>query len=221
MEMSERVPRSTDEPEANRITVVAIDDHPTYVHGLATLLEDAAPEIEVVAVATAPEDGLDLVSAHDPDVVLLDLQMPRMDGVEVTKRIVDQGLNASVLMLTVSDEPAHVAAAMRAGARGYLSKDVQPEQLISAIRAVVFGEVVLAPFAAEALVSAPDELPRLSDQEICLLRAISDGAGYGEVASQLAISESTLKRQLQEILKKLRVQNKLQAVAYVARRGLL
>lgn len=124
-------------------------------------------------------------------------------------------------MLTVSDDPAHVAAAVRAGARGYLSKQAEPQQLIAAIRSVAAGDVVLASFATEALLSSAGEPPKLTDHDIRLLRAISDGTGYAEVAAELAISESTLKRQLADVQRRLNVANKLQAVAYLARRGLL
>ena len=219
--MNERAPLVTDDPEGDRITVVAIDDHPTYVHGLATLLEDAAPDIEVVAVASIPATGIELVVERQPCVVLVDLHMPLMDGVEVTRRLGATAPASKVLILTVSDDPADVAEALRVGARGYLSKHVEPRELISAVRAVAAGEVVLAPFAADALFSSSESVPRLTDEEIGLLRAISNGASYAEVAADLSISESTLKRQLIEIQRKLKVDNKLQAVAYLARRGLL
>lgn len=219
--MNERAPLVSDDPEGDRITVVAIDDHPTYVHGLATLLEDAAPDIEVVAVASVAPVGIDLVVERRPHVVLVDLHMPLLDGVEVTRRVVSLAPESKVLILTVSDDPSDVAEALRAGARGYLSKQVEPGELISAVRAVAAGEVVLASFAADALFTSPRQTARLTDEEICLLRAISNGTSYSEVAAELAISESTLKRQLAEIQRKLNVQNKLQAVAYVARRGLL
>ena len=219
--MNERAPLTSDDPEGDRITVVAIDDHPTYVHGLATLLEDAAADIEVVAVASVAPSGVDLVIERRPHVVLVDLHMPLMDGVEVTRQVVDRAPESKVLILTVSDDPADVAEALRVGARGYLSKQVEPNELISAVRAVAAGEVVLAPFAADALFSSSPQTARLADEEICILRAISNGASYATVAAELAVSESTLKRQLGEIQRKLNVQNKLQAVAYVARRGLL
>jgi DNA-binding NarL/FixJ family response regulator len=127
---------------------------------------------------------------------------------------------SKVLILTVSDDPTDVAQAMRVGARGYLSKQVEPRELISAVRAVAAGEVVLAPFAVNALFTS-DASARLTDEDIRLLRAISDGASNPEAAAALAISESTLKRQLAGIQRKLKVDNKLQAVAYLARRGLL
>lgn len=219
--MNERAPLISDDPERDRITVVAIDDHPTYVHGLATLLEDAAPDIEVVAVASVASSGIDLVVERRPRVVLVDLHMPHLDGVEVTRRLADLAPSSRVLILTVSDDPADVAEALRVGARGYLSKQVQPGELVCAIRAVAAGEVVLAPFAADALFTSPQEPPRLTNEDICLLREISAGASYADLAAELAISESTLKRQLAEIQRKLNVENKLQAVAYVARRGLL
>ena len=219
--MNERAPLVTDDPDGDRITVVAIDDHPTYVHGLATLLEDAAADIEVVAVASVPATGIELVVERQPCVVLVDLHMPEMDGVEVTRCLAARVPASKVLILTVSDDPADVAEALRAGARGYLSKEVEPRELISAVRAVAAGEVVLAPFAADALFSSQQAAPRLTDEDIRLLRSISNGASYADVASDLAISESTLKRQLADIQRKLNVDNKLQAVAYLARRGLL
>lgn len=219
--MNEGVPPTSEEVELRRISLVAIDDHPTYVHGLATLLEDAAGDIEVVGVASVPAAGVDLVVERQPDVVLVDLHMPLMDGVEVTRRLTKLAPRCRVLVLTVSDDPGHVAAAVRAGARGYLSKQAEPQQVIAAIRSVAAGDVVLASFAADVLFAAAGGPPALTDQDIRLLRAISDGTAYAEVAAELAISESTLKRQLADVQRRLKVDNKLQAVAYLARRGLL
>lgn len=210
-----------EEPEAGRITVVAIDDQPTYVHGLATLLEDVAPDIEVLGVASDPIAGVDLVARHAPDVVLLDIHMPGLKGTDAATQIRSRAPDSAILFLTVSDELSDISEAMRTGARGYLFKDVQPEELVSAIRAVARGKVVLAPWAAAGLIGTNGSSASLDVGELQMFRLLAAGAGYADIAGRLSVSESTLKRQLAHALKKLNVDNKMQAIAYLARRGLL
>lgn len=216
-----QMPEATPDRRPPRIEVVAIDDHPTFVRGLATLVSSLAPEIDIVAFSD-PLEGLQHVVDHPPQVLLLDLHMPNMSGMEVLKKVRAVAPATNVLLLTVSEDPEHVAEAMRAGARGYLAKDVEAEDLVAAVRAVASGKVVLAGFAADALVDNEGRtMPRLSDAEIHLMRLVSSGRHYGEVARDLAISESTLKRQLLEIQKKLGLNSKLEVIAHLARRGLL
>lgn len=210
-----------DEPDAGRITVVAVDDQPTYVHGLATLLEDVAPDIEVVAVATDPYQGIDLAAVHHPHVVLLDIHMPGLKGTEVAVRLREVAPGSAVLFLTVSDELSDVAEAMRAGGRGYLFKDVQPEELVSAIRAVARGKVVLAPWAAASLMGGNGSSAELDAVELQMFKLLSAGESYADIAAELCVSESTLKRQLANAQKKLNLGNRMQVIAYLARRGLL
>ena len=210
-----------DEPEADRITVVAVDDHPTYVHGLATLLEDVAPDIEVVAIATGAAQGIELVAKHRPRVVLLDVHMPEMKGTVAAARLREAAPESAVLFLTVSDEPGDVSEAMRAGGRGYLFKDVEPEELVSAIRAVARGKVVLAPWAAAGLMGSNGSTAALDPEELRMFKLLAAGESYADIARELCISESTLKRQLAHAQKKLNMDNRMQVIAYLARRGLL
>lgn len=210
-----------DEGGSPRITVVAIDDHPTYVRGLATLLASLAAELQVVAISD-PIEGLRHVVDDPPQVLLLDLHMPNMSGLDVLKKVRAVAPTTNVLLLTVSEDPEDVTEALRAGARGYLAKDVEPEELVAAVRAVAAGKVVLAPFAADALIeNEGGPLPRLGDAEVHLVRLISQGRPYADVARELCVSESTLKRQLLDIQKKLGLESKLQVIAHLARRGLL
>ncbi len=219
---TEQEHRAATDGSPRRIRVAMIDDHPTYVHGLKTLLESIAPDVEVVAVATAAEAGIEAVVASQPDVVLLDLRMPDLDGVEVAKKICALCPASHVVALTGSDDSDDVVGMMRAGARGYIRKDIDPDKLVSAVRAVAAGEVVLATFASKVIFEdGMRSAPRLSDYDIELLRLIGSGKSYAEVAATLAVSESTLKRQLADIQKALGVDNKIQAVAYLARKGLL
>lgn len=215
-------PYVDDEPEVARITVVAIDDQPTYVHGLATLLEDVAADVEVVGVASDPAQGVELAGTHQPDVVLLDIHMPGMKGTDAARAIRQSAPRSAVLFLTVSVELGDIRDAMRAGGRGYLSKDVEPEELVTAIRAVARGKVVLAPWAAEGLMEANGSAAaQLDPNEVEIFRSLASGASYPEIASRLAVSESTLKRQIAHAQRKLNVDNKMQAIAYLARQGLL
>ncbi len=214
--------RSVAADSSERIVVAMIDDHPTYVHGLKTLLEAIASDIQVAAVATSAEDGIQAVVATEPDVVLLDLRMPGADGLEVARKICALCPETRVVALTASEDPGDVVDVMRSGASGYICKDIGPAKLVSAIRAVAAGEVVLAPFASKVIFEAgASSVPRLSEYQIQVLRLIASGNSYADVAAELAVSESTLKRQLGEIQKALGVDTKIQAVAYLARKGLL
>ncbi len=206
---------------ARPIRIVTVDDQSTYAHGLATLLPTLADDIEVVGVATDGASAIDLVGETAPDVVLLDIRMPGIDGIEAARKMNDLFPDVKVIMLSVSDDPRDVHATITAGANGYLSKEMDPEQLIAAIRAVHAGEVVLAPFAALVSFTNGDQVEPLSDAEVHILRLIGRGCDHGEIARELAVSDSTLKRMIHEIQRKLGVENRMQAVVLAAKRGLI
>ena len=208
------------EKGAEIITVVVVDDHPSYGHGLKALLETLSTDIRVLAVATDAEEGLRVVEREQPDVVLHDIQMPNREGVEVAKKICALYPSIKVVMLTVSEDPSDIAETVRAGARGYLSKQVQPEELISAVKAIAAGEVVLGTEALSVLMDERTQSP-LGDSDIAILRFLSEGLEHARIANEMAMSESSLKRRIREIERKLGVNNRIQAVAMAAKRGLI
>jgi DNA-binding NarL/FixJ family response regulator len=208
------------EKGAEIITVVVVDDHPSYGHGLKALLETLSTDIRVLAVATDAEEGLRVVEREQPDVVLHDIQMPNREGVEAAKKICALYPSIKVVMLTVSEDPSDIAETVRAGARGYLSKQVQPEELISAVKAIAAGEVVLGTEALSVLMDERTQSP-LGDSDIAILRFLSEGLEHARIANEMAMSESSLKRRIREIERKLGVNNRIQAVAMAAKRGLI
>lgn len=210
-----------DRPQSH-IRVVAVDDHPTFVEGLKILLEALVGDIEVVGIATNPDEAIDVVSDELPDIVLLDVRMPRSEGCEVARKIGQLFPDVKVVMLTVSDDPRDVQETLEAGVRGYLSKLAEPDELIAALRAVHAGEVVLAPFVASLSFGAPENrmLP-LSDAELHLLKLCAQGLDNPQLARELAVSESTLKRMLQQVQRKLGAANRVQALVIAAKRGLI
>jgi len=208
------------EKAAEIITVVVVDDHPSYGHGLKALLETLSTDIRVLAVATDAEEGLRVVEREQPDVVLHDIQMPNREGVEAAKKICALYPSIKVVMLTVSEDPSDIAETVRAGARGYLSKQVQPEELISAVKAIAAGEVVLGTEALSVLMDERTQSP-LGDSDIAILRFLSEGLEHARIANEMAMSESSLKRRIRDIERKLGVNNRIQAVAMAAKRGLI
>ncbi len=203
------------------IRVMTVDDHPTYAHGLKTLLSALADDIVVVGVATSGAEALDLIAQKCPDVVLMDVRMPQLDGIEVARKVHQLFPDVKVVMLTVSEDARDVHAAITSGLHGYLSKDVDPDQLIAAIRAVHSGEIVLAPFAASVSFSDSGTVAPLSDAEVHLLRLLSQGHDYVGVARELAVSESTVKRMVHEVQRKLGAENRIQALVIAAKRGIV
>lgn len=204
------------------LRLVAVDDHPTFVEGLKVLLETLTDDIKVVATATSSSEAIAAVEAHLPDIVLLDVHMPRGEGCETARKIRQLFPDVKVVMLTVSDDPRDVFETLEAGARGYLSKWAEPDELIAALRTVHSGEVVLAPFAAALTFGDPqDRIVPLSDAEIHMLKLAARGLDYGQIAGELAVSESTLKRMFNQVQRKLKVDNRMQAIVASAKKGLI
>lgn len=198
------------------IRVLIADDHPIVRQGLRTFLE-VQGDIEVVAEAGDGAEAVKLARALSPDVVLLDLKMPVLDGLGALAEL--DGA-ARVIVLTSMTERGDVAPAMRAGAAGFLYKDVDPAALVSAIRAVHGGQVALAPEAAEAMLSPSSEAVALTDREREVLALIAGGRSNREIARALDVAEKTVKTHVSNVLMKLGVQDRTQAALYAVRHGL-
>ncbi|MEO7804241.1 MAG: response regulator transcription factor [Actinomycetota bacterium] len=203
----------------NLIRVIVVDDHPSYAKGLQMLLRSVAPDIEVVTIAHDAKSAIEAVGSHMPDVVLMDIRMPSGGGILATEQVRDLYPVVKVVMLTVSEDDHDVYEAMRLGASGYLPKKIEVEELVSAVRAIHGGQVVISPLVAGKLLGAQqDEVP-LTPMERQLLRLVAEGHDNVQIADRLAVSESTLKRNLRNILDKLHLQNRIQAAVYAAKKG--
>jgi DNA-binding NarL/FixJ family response regulator len=202
--------------------VLVVDDHPVVRSGLAGML-DVEDDLSVVGEAGDGEEALLRVADLAPDVVLMDLRMPRLDGVGATSRIVAEHPGSRVLVLTTYDTDADIVRAVAAGATGYLLKDTPRRQLVDAVRAAARGETVLAPPVAARLVSrmrspVADEL---TPREVEVLRAVSRGLSNAEIGRELYIGEATVKTHLLRAFAKLAVDDRTRAVTVAMERGIL
>ncbi len=231
-----------DPPKAKEtIRVLIVDDHAVVRQGLRTFLElqdavstddPSALPIEVVAEAANGVEAVDLARRLQPDVVLLDLVLPEMDGIEATPKILDESPHSRVIILTSFGEEDKVFPAIRAGAQGYLLKDIAPNDLVQAVRAVYLGQVQLHPEVARKLMSAvaaKEESPasqptarfeELTERELEVLRLIASGCNNREIADKLVISDKTVKTHVSSILSKLHLEDRTQAAIYALRHGL-
>ncbi|WP_028057641.1 response regulator [Candidatus Solirubrobacter pratensis] len=199
------------------IRLVIVDDHPVVRDGLSGIFS-GAEGFEVVGLADDGERGVDLVRRLDPDVVLMDLRMPRMDGVTAIRQLAGR----RVLVLTTYDSDADVLPAIEAGATGYLLKDAPREELYRAVRAAARGEAVLSPpIATRVLRAARSGEPAISARELEVLELVARGATNREAAERLFISEATVKTHLVHLYAKLGVPDRASAVAAAFDRGLL
>ncbi|WP_183678495.1 MULTISPECIES: response regulator [unclassified Janthinobacterium] len=209
------------------INILLVDDHTLLRSGVKLLLQ-RNPQFKVVGEASNGLDGVRLTGELEPDVVLMDLNMPGVSGLEALQQILQQWPHTVVLMLTVSEDAADLGAALRAGARGYLLKNIEAEQLGQAIRRAAAGESVIADAMTAKLVSqfragqaAPEEYydkltPREREAMACLARGLSNK----EIARELDVAESTVKIHVQNILKKLKLSSRVQIAVYAVERGL-
>jgi two-component system, NarL family, response regulator LiaR len=203
--------------------VLITDDHGVVRQGLRMFLS-LDPDFEVVGEASNGEEALAMARALGPDVVLMDLLMPVMDGISATEKIRAELPGVEVIALTSVLEDASVTGAVRAGAIGYLLKDTDSEELSRAIKAAAEGRVHLAPEAAARLmreVRAPDSPEALTDREAEVLRLLARGKANKQIASSLYVSEKTVKAHVSSILMKLGVQSRTQAALYAVRTGLV
>ncbi|MFJ8956458.1 response regulator [Streptomyces sp. NPDC102381] len=207
---------------AARLRVVVVDDHAVMRAGVVALLAPE-PGIEVVGEADDGRSGVALVEDLRPDVALLDLRMPGLDGVAATERIVAGPSRTRVLILTTYDTDTEIERAVEAGAIGYLLKDTTREQLVDAIRSAARGETVLAPRVAQKLVAKlrrPTQTA-LTAREVDVLTAVADGLSNPDIAKRLVIGEATVKTHLLRIFAKLDVSDRTRAVVVAMERGVL
>jgi DNA-binding NarL/FixJ family response regulator len=222
----------SDDPGERPVRVLLVDDQELVRTGFAMVL-DAQPDIEVVGEAGDGAQAVDRLRAIPADVVLMDVRMPRMDGIEATRRITQGGDRPKVIILTTFDLDEYAFAAIKAGAAGFLLKDAGPSQLIEAIRAVHSGDAVVAPSTTRRLldrfaVHLPDAerqasgaLASLTAREGEVLRLVARGLSNAEVAGRLYVSEATVKTHMGRILMKLGLRDRVQAVVFAYETGLV
>jgi DNA-binding NarL/FixJ family response regulator len=208
--------------EKHPIRVLIVDDHPIVRDGLQGILA-AHPDFEVVGQAANGAEGVRHTQAQRPDVVLMDLRMPEMGGVEAIKLLRTRYPDTHILVLTTYDTDSEVLSALEAGATGYLLKDAPREDLIRAVKAAHRGESTLSPAVASRLVGRVrgSEVGALSPRELEIIKLIADGANNREAAAKLFISEATIKTHLIHIFEKLGVRDRAAAVAEAYRRRLI
>jgi DNA-binding NarL/FixJ family response regulator len=227
--MSEAVEQK-DEVRTDDLRVLLVDDHDLFRTGLRNLLEDEG--VLVVGEAGTGNEALRMVEELAPDVVVMDLNMPGMTGVEATRQIASVAPLARVLVLTISDQDADVMDAILAGACGYLLKDASIGDLMQGIRSASVGESLISPTIASKVlqrIRASSPLPdiaariqtQLSDREIEVLKLIANGRDNADIAGQLYISPKTVKNHISNILMKLQIENRIQAAVYAVRSGLV
>ncbi len=216
----------------NKIRVLLVDDHPIVREGLRSLLE-AQEGIEVVAEATDGREGMHRALDMLPDIVLMDIRMPEMDGVEATRQIKVRAPDVKVIVLTSYDDDQQVFEAIRAGASGYVLKDVHPDKLLTAIQAVADGYSLMSPPIARKVQAefqrvtrpsggaAGEEVISLTPRESEVLGLIARGHNNREIATALSISEKTVKTHVSNIFAKLQITDRSQAVLYAARKGMI
>jgi DNA-binding NarL/FixJ family response regulator len=211
----------------SRLRVVIADDQPLMRAGFKAVLE-ATGEIEVVAEAGDGEEAVAAARAHRPDVVLMDIRMPGLDGIEATRRLPGQ----RVLILTTFGLDDYIIAALRAGASGFLLKDAPTDQVVDAVRAVAAGDAVLSPAVTRRLldqvgrrlpaaVSSEHGLDALTEREREVLRMLAAGLSNNEIAQALVVSEATVKSHVSSLLGKLGLRDRVQAVIYAYETGLI
>jgi DNA-binding NarL/FixJ family response regulator len=213
------------------IRVLVVDDQ-ALVRGGFRMILDAQQDIEVVAEAEDGRDALAKARELTPDVVLMDIRMPELDGLEATRRLLSGDGSARVLILTTFDADEYVYEAMKAGASGFLLKDVRPEQLAEAVRTVAAGDALLAPAITRRLVeqfvrrpppgaARPPELEQLTERELDVLVLVARGLSNSEIASAFFLTEATVKTHLTHILTKLNLRDRVQAVVLAYESGLV
>lgn len=210
--------------EANTIRVIIVDDHSMVRKGLAVLLEEF-DDLEVVAEASDGEYAVDICRDECPDVVLMDMIMPRMNGITATQKIREACPNTQVVALTSFSDEEHVQAALKAGVMGYIMKDVSGDELANAIRRAHEGESTLSPEATQVLIKATTRPPSighdLTEREREVLALMIEGLNNREIGEQLIISSSTVKNHVSSILSKMDTTSRTQAVALAVEHKIL
>ena len=207
--------------------VLIADDQTLFRSGLARLL-DGDPRVNVVAQAANGVEAVAMATTHKPDVILMDLKMPNLDGLEATRRILAEHPTVKVLILTTFETDTYVLQALRAGASGYVLKESQPEAIISSIMTVMAGERVMASAVANRVLqlvtgaTTPKEFyDGLTTREIEILKLIATGKANKQIAYRLSISEKTVRNHVSNMYEKLKIYDRTQAVLYAIRKGLV
>jgi NarL family two-component system response regulator LiaR len=210
------------------ITVLLVDDHALVRQGVRAFLE-TQDDIAVVAEAGSGEEAVRLAAEHAPDVALMDLIMPDMDGVEATRRLTSRSPRTNVVVLTSYHDDEHIFPAIRAGALSYVLKEVGPDELADTVRKAAAGEAVLHPRVAARVVKElhgarrdePNVFHELSDRELEVLKLVAEGLNNAEISARLFISEKTTKSHVSNILSKLHLADRTQAAVYAWRQGVV
>ena len=213
---------------AESISVLLVDDHEMVRQGVKAFLT-TQPDISVVGAAASGEEAIKLAAQFIPDVILMDLIMPGMDGVESTRRVKQISPRSQIVVLTSYHEDEHIFPALKAGALSYILKDVSAEELASAVRKAAAGEAVLHPRVAARVIKelqgkrgdALNPFTELSERELEVLKLIADGMSNAEMAAKLVLSEKTIKGHVSNILSKLHLADRTQAAVYAWREGIV
>jgi len=210
------------------IRVLIADDHPFYREGVRTMLS-VAQDIEIAGEVASGDEAIAQAASLQPDVILMDLKMPGLNGIEATRRILHTSPHIGVLVLTMFEADESVFAAMRAGARGYLLKDVGQEELVRAVKAVSRGEAIFSPAIAERLIhyfaalrpaAADLAFPELTEREREILQLIAQGHSNAEIAERLVLRTKTVQNHVSNIFNKLQVADRAQAIVRAREAGL-
>ncbi len=213
---------------AESISVLLVDDHAMVRQGVKAFLI-TQPDLSVVGEAGSGEEAVKLAAQHIPDVILMDLIMPDMDGVEATRRVKQVSPRSQVVVLTSYHEDEHIFPALKAGALSYILKDVSAEELASAVRKAAVGEAILHPRVATRVIRELrgshaekfNPFTELSERELEVLKLIADGMSNAEMAAKLVLSEKTIKGHVSNILSKLHLVDRTQAAVYAWREGVV
>ncbi|MEO6196633.1 MAG: response regulator transcription factor [Dehalococcoidia bacterium] len=213
-----------------RIRVLLADDHTLFRKGIRNMLEEM-PDVEVVGEAATGREAVEKACALVPDVILMDIKMPETTGIEATRQVLQENPHIGVILVTMYDDPESAFAGMRAGARGYVLKEAEPEELRRAVVAAQRGEVMLCPIIASKVlehfrveagsVSRPLPYEQLTRRELEVLQSAADGLTNKEIAERLFITEKTTKNHISNIFSKLNVNDRTQAILYALRQGLV
>ena len=218
--------------EEDALRVLIVDDHALFRRGLQMVLEGES-DIEVVGEANDGHEAIEKAEQTTPDVVLMDVRMPKRSGIEATRVIKDMLPSTKILMLTISDEEADLYDAIKAGASGYLLKEISIDEVAGAVRQVHAGQSLISPSMASkllnefaAMVKRRDERsqvpgPRLTERELEVLKLVAKGMNNRDIGAELFISENTVKNHVRNILEKLHLHSRMEAVVYAVREKLL
>jgi two-component system, NarL family, response regulator len=205
--------------QATTIRVLIADDHAIFRQGLATII-NRDPEMQVIAQAENGEQAIALFEEHQPDVTLMDLRMPEVEGVAAINAIYASAKSARIIVLTTYDSDEDIYRGLQAGAKGYLLKETEPDELLNAIRTVHRGQQYIPPDVGAKLVQRLSN-PELSERELEVLCSLAQGMSNAEIADVLSIGEGTVKSHVNRILNKLDVSDRTQAVIVAVKRGIV